>query len=152
MPRQIERQLHAGREFGEALVNAELEIERAIQMPEHDRRGDRRIAGAQRHDFALTAFGECRGGAADKSGVACVLHQRGAALGLPAAGFQIKETLECGCDVVGRARHVEAYGAVLGEALTLAAQFLQFLGAQCIAEQFIGIARRFEAGADVTIQ
>ena len=38
MPGQIERQLHARREFREALVDAELEIERAVLMPQHDRR------------------------------------------------------------------------------------------------------------------
>ena len=60
MPGQVERQLHAGRKFREALVDAELEIERAILMPQHDRGRDRRVAGAQRHDLALAGFGERR--------------------------------------------------------------------------------------------
>ena len=38
MPRQIERQLHARRKFRKALVDAELEVERAVLMPQHDRR------------------------------------------------------------------------------------------------------------------
>ncbi len=58
MPRQVERQLHAGREFRKALVDAELEIERAVLMPEHDRGRDRRVAGVQGHDFALPGLGQ----------------------------------------------------------------------------------------------
>ena len=100
VPGQVERQLHAGRKFREALVDAELEIERAILMPQHDGGGDRRVAGAQRHDFALAAFGERHGGAADKAGVAVVLRQRGAALGLPAAGLQRQEILDRARDLV----------------------------------------------------
>ena len=45
VPGQIERQLHARRKLGKTLVDAEFEIERAILMPQHDRRRDRRIAG-----------------------------------------------------------------------------------------------------------
>ena len=87
MPRQIERQLHAGRQFRETLVDAELEVECAVLMPQHDRGRDRRIAGTQRHDLALADFGERDGGAPDKGGIAVVLHQRGAAPGFPAAGL-----------------------------------------------------------------
>ena len=104
MPGQIERQLHARREFRKALVDAELEIEGAVLMPQHDAGGHRRLAGPQRHDLALAGGRERRRGAADEAGIAVVLHQRGAALGFPAAGFQLQEGLDRGGDVVRRAR------------------------------------------------
>ena len=56
MPRQVERQLHAGRKFCKMLVDAELEVERAVLMPQHDPGRDRRFAGAQRHDLALAGL------------------------------------------------------------------------------------------------
>ena len=51
-----------------------------------------------------------------------------------------------------RARDVETDGAVLGQPMALAAQFLQFLGAQRVAQQFVGIARGVEAGAELGLQ
>src|SRR5882757_7778297 len=42
--------------------------------------------------------------------------------------------------------------AMLGKPVALAAQFLQFLRAQGVTQQFIGIARRVEAGADMGLQ
>ena len=104
MPGQIERQLHARREFRKALVDAELEKEGAVLMPEYDSGRDRCIAGTQRHDLALASLGECRRGAADEGGVAFVLAQRGAALALPAAGFQPQENFERRCDCSAFAR------------------------------------------------
>ena len=41
---------------------------------------------------------------------------------------------------------------MLGEPIALAAQFLQLLGAQRVMQQFIGIARRVKAGADMGLQ
>src|SRR5260370_16809095 len=90
--------------------------------------GDRCIASTQGHDFALADFSERLGSTPDKTGIALVLHERGTALGLPAAGFEVEEYLKRGCDVCGRTRHIETDGAVLGEAMALAAQLLQFLG------------------------
>ena len=46
MPGQLQRQLHAGRKFCKALVDAELEIEGAVLMAQHDRR--RRPASRRR--------------------------------------------------------------------------------------------------------
>ena len=57
MPRQVERQLDAGREFRKALVDAELEVEGAVLMPKHDGCCHRRVAGMHGHDFALAGFG-----------------------------------------------------------------------------------------------
>ena len=54
--------------------------------------------------------------------------------------------------VSGRARHVEADFAVFGQTVALAAQFLQLLRAQRLAQQFVGVARRIEAGADMGLQ
>ena len=88
----------------------------------------------------------------DKAGIALVLHERGPALRLPAAGLEVEEYLERGCDVCGRTRHIEMDGAVLGQAMALAAQFLEFLGSQRVAQQFIGIPRRIETGADMGLQ
>ena len=152
MPGQIERQLHARRKFRKTLVDAELEIKRAILMPQHDRGRDRGIAGAQGHDLALTRLGERHGGAPHETGIAVVLHQRGAALAFPAAGFERQECLDRGRDLFRRSRHLEMHGAVLGQPMALAAQFLQLLGAQRVAQQRIGIARRIEAGADPGLQ
>ena len=42
--------------------------------------------------------------------------------------------------------------AVLGQPMALAAQFLQLLGAQRVAQQRVGIARRVETGAEVGLQ
>ena len=53
---------------------------------------------------------------------------------------------------LARARDVEPDGAVLGQPMALAAQFLQLLGAQRLAQQFVGIARGVEAGAELRLQ
>ena len=87
-----------------------------------------------------------------KAGIAVVLDQRGAALALPAAGLQPQEDLERGSDFLARARNVETHGAMLGQPMALAAQFLQLLGAQRVAQQFVGIARGVEAGAELGLQ
>ena len=45
MLRQLERELHARREFRKTLVDTELEEEGAIPMAQHDARGDRHVTG-----------------------------------------------------------------------------------------------------------
>ena len=152
VPRQIEGQLHPGRQLREALIDAELEVEGAIPVPEHDCGGDRGVAGPQRHDLAFAGFGECGRGAADKAGIAVVLQQRGAALGFPAAGLEGEESLDGWRNVFGCARHIETDGAVLGQPVALAAQFFQLLRPQCVTQQFIGILRCVEAGASMGLQ
>ncbi len=112
VPGQIERELHARRKFRKALVDAELEVEGAILVPQHDCRRDRRSAGPKRHDLALAGLGERRRGAPDKTGIAVVLDQRGAALAFPAAGLQHQECFERGRDFLARARDFKMDGAV----------------------------------------
>ena len=90
--------------------------------------------------------------AADETGIAVVLQQRGTALGFPAGGFEAEESLEGRCDVFGLARHIETDGAVLRQPVALATQFLQFLGAQGVTQQLVGIAGRVEGGANVGMQ
>ena len=128
MTRQVERQLNARRELCKALIDADLEEEHAILMPQHDAGGDGRISRAQGHDLALADGGQRGGGVPDKTGVAGVLHQRRAARAFPAAGFQRQKILDRGADLVRRARDLEMHGAVFGEAMALTAQFLEFLG------------------------
>ncbi len=106
----------------------------------------------ERDDFKLTGFGERGRGAPDKGGIAIVLDQRGAALSLPAAGLQSQEVLERGGDFLACARDVEPDGAMLGQTVALAAQLLQLLGPQRIAQQFVGVARGVEAGAELPLQ
>ena len=128
IPGQFHRQLHARRKFCKALVDAELEVEGAVLMAQHDCRGHRRFAGPQRHDLALAGLGQRRGSATDESRVAIVLAERGAALALPAAGLQHQEWFNRGADVGRRPRHVEMDGAVFGEAIALTAQFVGLFG------------------------
>src|SRR5665647_3828085 len=106
------------------LVDAELEEEGAVLMPEHDTGRDRRVAGVERHDLALAGLGERGRGAPDKSGVAVILDQRGAALSLPAPGFQLQKHLERGGDLLAGPRNVETDGAMFGQPMALAAQLL----------------------------
>ena len=113
---------------------------------------DRRIAGAQRHDLALAGLGEFRGGAADETGIAIMLLERGAALTFPAGGFQRQEYLDRGGDLLRGARHLETDFSVFGQPVALAAQLLQFLRSERIAQHFIGVARRIEAGAEMGLQ
>ena len=87
-----------------------------------------------------------------KLGIAVVLLQRGAALAFPAGGFQRQEYLDRGCDLPRGARHLETDLAVLGQPVALAAQFLEFLRAQRVAQQFFGVARGVEAGAEMGLQ
>src|SRR5258708_33510042 len=121
-------------------------------MPEHDGSGARRAAGTQAHDLAWAGLSKRDSGAPDKAGIAAVLHQCRAALRLPAAGFEVEEYLDRRSDLFSRARHIEMNVAMLGKPVALAAQFLQFLRAQGVTQQFIGIARRVEAGADMGLQ
>ena len=107
MPGQVQRQLNARRKFCELFVDADLEEERAVLMPQDDSGGNRRIARAQRYDLALVRCRERGGCAANKTGIAIVLRQRGAARAFPAAGFQRQEGLERGRDVLGRTRDLE---------------------------------------------
>jgi hypothetical protein len=93
MPRQGERERHSGGIFRETLVDAELEKEGAGLMPQHDSGCDRRIAGAQGDDLALTGPGQRLGGAADEGRIALELDQRRAALSLPDAGFEREKGL-----------------------------------------------------------
>ena len=106
----------------------------------------------QRHDLALAGLGKRRGRAAYKGRVTIILPKRGAALRLPATGLQGQECLQRACHFRGRARDVETDGAMLGEAVALAAQLLQFLCAQRFMQQFIGVTGRIEAGAIVGLQ
>ena len=152
MPRQLDRELHARREFRKAFVDAELEEERAISMSQHDTGGNRRLASAQQNDLALAGCGERHRGAADEGGIALVLHQRGAALGLPAAGFDLQEHLDRGRDALGRARDVKTHRPMLGKPVTLTAQLLQFLGPKRFLQQFIGITAGIERGAQMRLQ
>ena len=41
---------------------------------------------------------------------------------------------------------------MLGQSISLAAQFLQFLGAECLAQQEVTVACRIEAGARMGMQ
>ena len=81
-----------------------------------------------------------------------MLLERGAALAFPAGGFQRQEYLERGGDLVRRARHLETDFAVFGEAVALAAQFLELLRSERVAQQFFGVARGIEAGAEMGLQ
>ena len=150
--RQLERELHARREFRKTLIDAELEIERAILMPQHDGRRNRRVTGAQRHDLALAVLGKRSRCATDKSGVAFILRERRAALTLPAAGFKLHENLDRPRDLVRRTCRVEADCAVFGEPMALAAQLLQFLVPQRLTQQFFRIARRIQAGTEIGLE
>ncbi|MDB5486148.1 MAG: hypothetical protein JWR29_2052 [Tardiphaga sp.] len=150
--RDVEGQLHARRQLCERLIDAEFEIERAIKMPQNDARGDRRHAGMQRDDLALALGGEGCGGATNKSGVTAVQFQRGAAFGFPSAGFEIKKQIEGRGDLVWTAHHLERDLAMLGEAIAQAAQVFQFLRAECVAQDILGVARGIEAGAVMRLQ
>ncbi len=90
-------------------------------MQQHDRGRHRRAAGEQHHDLALARRGEVGSGAADKTGIAIVLQERGAALGFPARGFQGQEYFDRGRDLLWRARYLETDFAVLGQPVALAA-------------------------------
>src|SRR5689334_2492562 len=116
---QIERELHAGRELCKTLIDADLEEEGAVLMPQHDPCGHRRGARAQGDDLALANLGKRRSGAADEGGIAIVLRQRGAALALPAAGFEREEAFEGGRYLVLRSRDMEGHSAMLGEPVAL---------------------------------
>src|SRR5271168_4840489 len=134
MPCQVERQLDAGREFRETLVDAELEVEGAVLMPKHDGGGDRRLPGMQGHDFALAGFGEPARRASDKAQLARVLPKRGAAFALPAAGLQREKDLNRVSYVIDGAGDRKPHHAVFfGEAIALAPQLLQLLGAEGVA-------------------
>ena len=123
-----------GEYFAKSLVDAELEIEGAVLVPQHDRGRDRRVAGMERDDLALAGLGQRRGGATDEGGVTFVLQKRGAARALPAAGFECEEGFERGCDVSLRSGNFKTNGAVPGEAVALPAQLLQFLGAERLGQ------------------
>src|SRR5579872_4617614 len=94
MPRQVERELDARRVFRKRLVDAELEVEGAVEMPEHDGSGDRPLAGMHGDDFALAAFGKALGRVSDEVEIAAVLPERGAALALPAADFEREKNFD----------------------------------------------------------
>jgi len=89
MPGQVERQLHARRIFRKALVDAELEEESAVLMPQ----ARCAATGSRRCEASRSRIGRSRQrgyGTADEGGVTVVLDQRGAALAFqplaPAAG------------------------------------------------------------------
>src|SRR3984957_8943464 len=152
MSRQVERQLDAGREFRKTLVDAELEVERAILMPKHDRGGNRRFAGMHGHDFALAGFGEATRRAADEAQIAFALPKRGAAFTLPATGFQREKNLNRLGDLLGRAGDRKPHLTMLGEAVALAPQLLQLLGAERVAKHFVGLAPGVKTGAQMRMQ
>jgi len=62
-----------------------------------------------------------------------MLDQRGAALALPATGFELQKCLERGPDLVEAARDVEHDCAVFFETVALAAQLLELFGAERVA-------------------
>src|SRR5262249_12474276 len=128
---------------------AELEEEGAIAVPQHDAGGDRRCSAAQGDDLALAGLGERWYGAANEGGIACVLGERGAALALPAAGFELQEGFERRSRRLGCARDLEGDGAVPFEAAALTAQLLELLRSERIAQQRLTVARRIEAGAEM---
>ena len=152
MARQIERELHARRAFGEALVDAHLEIKGAIEMPQHDAGRDRYVAGVQSYDFAVAARSRIEYGAADEGSVAFVLSQGGAALGFPSAGFEREERAEIAFDFARCGGDGEDHVAMFCEPVALAAQFLELLRPQCIAQQVVGVPCGVKAGALVTLQ
>ena len=128
MPGQIERQLHARRKFREALVDAELEIERAVLMAQHDRGGDRRLAGAQRHDLALAG---CRRAPTVARRIKAA-SPSSCASAVPRLAFQplassVRNISIAAATSSGVRATSKCDGAVLGEAVALAAQFFQFL-------------------------
>src|SRR5216117_3568338 len=59
-----------------ALVDAELEVEGAVLMAQHDGGRHRRFARPQGHDLALAGLGQRRGGAANKGRITVVLAER----------------------------------------------------------------------------
>src|SRR5690242_11686808 len=122
MTRQFQRKLYTRRELCKALVDADLEEEGARLMPQHDAGGDRRVAGAQCHDLAITGLGELRRRAADEGGIALDLRQRCAAPALPAARFKLQEHFQRGGDLLWRPRDVEGDLALFGEALAQSTQ------------------------------
>ena len=153
MPGQIERQLHAGREFRETLVDAELEIERAVLMPQHDARlrpaCRRRAASRSRTGRCSASAGVARRmKAASPSSCASAVPR----LAFQPLASSARKVSSARRDIAGRARHLEMDLAMLGQAVALAAQLLQLLCAERIAQQFIGVARRVEAGAHMGLQ
>ena len=54
--------------------------------------------------------------------------------------------------MLARASNLETDGAVFGEPMALPAQFFQFLRAQRVAQQFLGLAAGVEAGAGLRLQ
>ena len=97
-------------------------------------------------------FGQALRGTADEAQIAFALSQRGAALTLPAAGFQRQKNLNRAGDLVGRAGDRKPHRAVLGEAVALAPQLLQLLGAERVAQHFIGLAPGIKTGAQMRMQ
>ena len=87
--------------------------------------------------------------AANEGRIARMLDQRGAALAFPATGLELQECFERRPDLVGLARDREGDGPVLFEAMALATQLLEFLGAERAMQQRFTILRRVEAGAGV---
>ena len=152
MPRQVERQLDAGREFRKTLVDTELEVERAILMPKHDRGGNRGLPGMQGHDFALAGLGQASCGAPDEAQIAFALPKRGAAFTLPATGFQREKNLNRLGDLLGRAGDRKPHLTMLGEAVALAPQLLQLLGAERVTQDVVGFAPGIKTGAQMRMQ
>ena len=121
-------------------------------MPEHDCGCDRRLAGAQRHDLALAGLGERRRGAADEARIASSWISA-----VPRLPFQplasSRRNVSSAAATSSRVRATSKRdSAMLGQPVALAAQFLQFLGAERVAQQFVGIARGVEAGAEMGLQ
>ena len=142
-----------GREFRKTLIDAELEVKCAVLMPQHDGGCHRRVAGTQRHDLALAGLGERFRRAADKG------RHRHRAAAARCRARPSSRWLRGGGTFRWRTRRLRGVRAtskrtapVFGEAVALAAQFLQLLGTQSVVQQFIGIAGRIEAGANVGLQ
>ena len=153
MPRQLERQLHAGREFRKALVDAELEDrtrgpDGAARSPAATGVSPARSVMISHWPVAASATAARRMKAASPS--SCIS-------AVPRWAFQplassVKERLERGARRRAGVRATsKCTVAMLGQPVALAAQLLQFLGAQRFAQQFVGIAGGIEAGAQHAI-
>ena len=64
----------------------------------------------------------------------------------------VRKVSSAACNFIRRSRDVETNGAMLGQAVALAAQLFQFLGAERLVQQFVGVAGRVETGAHMGLQ
>ena len=153
MPGQVERQLHARRKSCKALVDAELEVEGAILMPQHDRgrdRGSRRRASSRSRTAPVSASA----GAARRTKAASPSSCISAVPRLPFQPLASScRNVSSAAATCSRVRATSKRTAPCSaKPMALAAQLLQFLCAQRIMKQFLGIARGVERGAEAGLQ